>query len=95
MARYDFRFAIDGFDLSEDESAAVAAKVQSAGLEALGELGHKSALGISISGGQESPINKYLLWRGYWLLHEGLLGNVLPQINESGLLKQIEVGVER
>lgn len=93
MARHEFRFAIDGFELNEDESAIVAAKIQAAGLSALGELGHRSALGVSVNGSTDGPLSEYLRWRGYWLMHEGLIDSVLPQLNKSGLLKQIDAGV--
>ncbi len=95
MARHEFKFAIDGFDLGEEESALVAARVQAAGLEALGELGHNSAFGIGINVGEDNPLREFLKWRGYWILHEAMLGKLLPAMNDSGLTKQIDRGFGR
>lgn len=91
MPRQDFRFAIDGLDLSEDDASFVAARVQEAGLSALAELGHRPALGISV-GGLDSAVIERLKWRGYWLLQQDALRELGPVLDKSGLLDRMQGG---
>ena len=96
MARHDFRFAVDGFELTDDESSKVAGAIQAAGLEALASMGRGPALGFSIGGGlgdSRGLLEEYKIWRGYWLLEGGALGKVLPGLQHGGVLDQMQNGI--
>ena len=96
MARHDFRFAVDGLDLTDDESAKVAAAVQAAGLEAIASLGRSAGFGISVGGGDGSEwINKYKVWRGYWILDAAAINVVLPGLEKAGVLNQLQHDLQR
>ena len=84
MARHEFRFAVDGLDLSPDEAALVAERVQDAGLSALAHLGRRPSVGISF-GGLDEELQDILRWRGYWIMEARQLAEILPALERAGM----------
>ena len=62
--RHEFRFVIDGLELSDEQTEAIAREVQAAGLRSLAVVGTKvRPVAVDIG-----SIERALEWKGKWVL---------------------------
>lgn len=81
MARSEFRFVIDGVELTEDQKMVIGTAIQQAGLAALRQAEARLINPVTVG-----HLNKYLRpeWYGLWL-GDGPFGEELgQQINDLG-----------
>ncbi|MBM0236504.1 hypothetical protein JNW88_03845 [Micromonospora sp. ATA32] len=81
MARSEFRFVVDGVDLTTEQQNLIAGEIQKAGLSALSTAGAKLANPLALG---HSNLKLRPEWRGLWVL-DGLGAEDLGQkINDIG-----------
>ncbi|GAA3745283.1 hypothetical protein O7600_24465 [Micromonospora sp. WMMA1998] len=81
MARNEFRFVVDGVDLTPDQQTLIAGEIQKAGLAALGTANAKLTNPLTLGHGN---IKLRPEWYGLWVL-DGVLAQDLGQkINDIG-----------
>jgi hypothetical protein len=75
----EFRFVVDGLELSADQSERIGAAIQKAGLEALAaaKVNLTSPLVVGHSSLRLNPE-----WRGLWVLDGELAGELGPRLEE-------------
>jgi hypothetical protein len=85
MARHDFRFVVDGVDLSEDQRTRIAAEIQKAGLAALSTVNARLSRPVTVGHG-----NPWLRpeWYGIWVIDGPFADEVGQKINDIGFYAQ-------
>ncbi|MEU8260486.1 hypothetical protein AB0C02_07680 [Micromonospora sp. NPDC048999] len=85
MSRIEFRFVVDGVELSDEQRALVSREVQKAGLAALttanAKLKNALTLGHDIPGIRPE-------WQGLWVIDGGPARELAEKINDSAFWMQ-------
>ncbi|MFI5834997.1 MULTISPECIES: hypothetical protein [Micromonospora] len=81
MARNEFRFVVDGVDLTPDQQTLIAGEIQKAGLAALRTADAKLANPLTLGHGN---IKLRPEWYGLWVLDGQLAQDLGQKINDIG-----------
>ncbi|ATO14800.1 hypothetical protein CO540_14000 [Micromonospora sp. WMMA2032] len=81
MARNEFRFVVDGVDLTPDQQTLIAGEIQKAGLAALGTANAKLTNPLTLGHGN---IKLRPEWYGLWVLDGPFAQDLGQKINDIG-----------
>ncbi|WP_320065008.1 hypothetical protein [Micromonospora sp. RTGN7] len=81
MARSEFRFVVDGVDLTADQQSLISREIQKAGLNALSVANAKLSNPLTVGHGN---IRLRPEWYGLWVLNGPLADELGQKINDIG-----------
>ncbi|MER5703672.1 MULTISPECIES: hypothetical protein [Micromonospora] len=81
MARSEFRFVVDGVDLTADQQSLISREIQKAGLNALSVAGSKLTNPLTVGHGN---IKLRPEWYGLWVINGPFADEIGQKINDLG-----------
>lgn len=81
MARNEFRFVVDGVDLTPDQQSHIAGEIQKAGLAALSSAGAKLATPLALG---HANLKLRPEWYGIWVIDGPFAEELGQKINDIG-----------
>lgn len=85
MARNEFRFVVDGVDLTAEQQSLIAKEIQQAGLAALGTANARLSNPLTLGHGN---LKLRPEWYGLWVLDGQLAQELGQKINDIGFWMQ-------
>ncbi|MFC0508254.1 hypothetical protein [Micromonospora costi] len=85
MARSEFRFVVDGVELSREQESLIAGEIQKAGLKALATAGAQLTNPLSVG---HANLKLRPEWRGLWVLDGPFADDLGQKINDIGFWVQ-------
>ncbi|WP_433531687.1 hypothetical protein ACQPYA_06240 [Micromonospora sp. CA-263727] len=85
MARHEFRFVVDGVDLTSEQQSQIAAEIQKAGLAALSVAGAKLTTPLALG---HANLRLRPEWYGLWVIDGPFAQDLGQKINDIGFWLQ-------
>ncbi|MEV4545084.1 hypothetical protein GA0070609_4755 [Micromonospora echinaurantiaca] len=85
MARSEFRFVVDGVELTTEQQSRIAGEIQKAGLNALAEVNTKLTNPLSVG---HANLRLRPEWYGLWVIDGPFADELGLKINELGFWMQ-------
>ncbi|MDG4792943.1 hypothetical protein [Micromonospora sp. WMMD1082] len=85
MARHEFRFVVDGVDLTPDQQSQIAGEIQKAGLAALSVAGTKLTNPLALG---HANLRLRPEWYGLWVIDGPFAQDLGQKINDIGFWLQ-------